>query len=467
MKETVRLQFWGAARTVTGSKHLVTVNGQRLLLDCGLFQGRRRNTYERNLNFPFDPKDIDALVLSHAHIDHSGNIPNLVKRGFQGPIYATFATRDLCSAMLRDSAHIMEGDVAYLNKKRARRGEPPVEPLYTISDATACLSYFVALGYERPLQVLPGVRMTFFDAGHILGSALTVLEFGGDGGIRLGFTGDLGRRNLPVLRDPVQIPAVDYLIIESTYGDRLHETPTEAQDRLRKVVLKAFRDGGKVIIPAFAVGRTQEIVYDLQRLTLAQKIPRLPIFVDSPLATDVTEIFRLHPECYDREAHDLLVEGKDPFGFKQLRYTRSTEQSKSLNFLREPAVIISASGMCEAGRILHHLKHNIGDRKNVILFVGFQAENTLGRRLLDGAKHVNIFGQSHRVRAQIETMGGYSAHADRNALLNYVRPLVGGLRRAFVVHGELHSSEALAEGLRELGVADALVPELGQEVTLE
>jgi metallo-beta-lactamase family protein len=468
MSEEVKVQFLGAVRTVTGSKHMLTVNGRRLLLDCGFFQGRRRDTYERNRTFSFDPGEVDALILSHAHIDHSGNIPNLVKRGFRGSIYSTFATRDLCAAMLRDSAHIMQGDVNYLNKKRARRGEPPLEPLYTIADATACLGQFVTLGYERPLLILPNVRMTFFDAGHILGSALTVLEIEGDNGTtRLAFTGDLGRRDLPVLRDPVQIAPVDYLIIESTYGDRLHKTPFEAMERLRKVVLRAFRKGGKVIIPAFAVGRTQEIVYDLHQLALEQKIPRLPIFVDSPLATDVTEIFRLHPECYDKETHELLVEGKDPFGFRQLRYTRTTEESKSLNFLREPAVIISASGMCEAGRILHHLKNNIGDRRNIILFVGFQAENTLGRRLVDGNKQVRIFGQTTRVRAQIEVMNGYSAHADRQDLLDYVQPLVPQLRGAFVVHGELSSSEALADGFRELGVSNVLVPELGQEFVLD
>ncbi len=463
----MKLQFLGAVRTVTGSMHLISVGGRRLLLDCGLFQGPRGESYRRNREFPFDPAQIDALVLSHAHIDHSGNIPNLVKRGFRGNILATAATRALCAAMLRDCAHIMEDDVAYLNKKRRRRGEAALEPIYTIADALACLDHFVGVGYERAQEVLPGVRMTFYDAGHILGSALTVLELAENGTeLRLGFTGDLGRRDLPILRDPDPLPPIDYLIIESTYGDRRHDSPPEAANRLKEVVRLAYRQGGRVIIPAFAVGRTQEIVYDLHRLSLAQKIPRLPVFVDSPLATDVTEIFRLHPECYDKEAQEMLLSTRDPFGFDMLRYTREAEQSKMLNFLREPAVIISASGMCEAGRILHHLKHGIGDRRNVILFVGFQAEHTLGRRLVEGEKRVRIFGEMHKVRARIEVIDGYSAHADRQELLDSVRPLLPRLRGAFVVHGELPSSEALAAGLREMGVPRVVVPEAGQEISL-
>lgn len=463
----LRLDFLGAAQTVTGSMHMLSINGRRLLLDCGLYQGRRQETYRRNLNFPFDPASIDALILSHAHIDHSGNIPNLVKQGFQGNVWATSATRDLCSAMLRDSAHIMERDTAYVSKKQTRKGEPPVEPLYTLEDATACLRNFIGIDYARTMMIVPGVWLTFYDAGHILGSAIVVLDIeDGTQKVRLAFSGDLGRLDLPILRDPVQIPPVDYLIIESTYGNREHESPAEAAYQLRQVAQQAFRRGGKVIIPAFAVGRTQEIVYDLHRLSLEQKIPRLPVFVDSPLAIDVTEIFRLHPEYYDEEANELLLQGRDPFGFSMLRYTRATEESKALNFMREPAIIISASGMCEAGRILHHLKHNVGEPENVVLFVGFQAENTLGRRLVDGEKTVHIFGEPYRVRAQIETINGYSAHADRSELLAYVRSLAPHLRAAYVVHGELPAAESLARGLSDLGVPEVLVPDLGQKVIL-
>lgn len=464
----MKLSFLGAVRTVTGSRHMLEVNGFRLLLDCGFFQGRRSETYERNRSFPFNPAEVDALVLSHAHIDHSGNIPNLVKRGFRGPVYATFATRDLCAAMLQDSAHIMEGDVAYLNKKRARQGEPPLEPIYTGADATASLDHFIGLSYGRPMAIGPGIQLMFLDAGHILGSSIVFLEIEQEGRtLRLAFTGDLGRKDLPILRDPVQIPPVDYLMIESTYGDRLHESPWHARDHLRRVILRAHDRGGKVVIPAFAVGRTQEIVYDLHWLSLAKKTPRLPVYVDSPLATDVTEIFRLHPECYDEEALRILHQERDPFGFSTLRYTRSVDESKELNFLRDPAVIISASGMCEAGRILHHLKHTLGKPKNVILFVGFQVENTLGRRLVDGAKEVRIFGEPYHVRAQIEQIPGYSAHADRAELLDWVKPLVSHLRTAFVVHGESAASQALADGLRSIGVQQAVVPEMGEQVTLE
>jgi len=465
----VKLRFLGAVQTVTGSSHLLTVNGRQILLDCGLFQGRRQESFERNRRFPFDPAQVDALVLSHAHIDHSGNIPNLVKRGFQGPIHATSATRDLCAAMLRDCAHVMESDAAFVNKKLIREGERPAEPIYTVADAIACVRHFLGLEYERPLSIAPGVRLTFFDAGHILGAAITVLDLEEDGRtVRLAFTGDLGRRQLPILRDPVQIPPVDYLICESTYGDRLHASPDEAKARLRAVILDAYAHGGKVIIPAFAVGRTQEIVYDLHQLTLAQDIPQLPIFVDSPLATDVTEIFRLHPECYDEETHALLIRDRDPFGFRTLRYTRFVEDSKALNFLREPAVIISASGMCEAGRVLHHLKNQVGNPRNTVLMVGFQAQNTLGRKLLDGAKEVRILGEVHQVRAKVELIDGYSAHADRKELLDYIRPLGGPkLKEVFLVHGEVQAAQSLVEGLKEMGIRRVLAPEPRQEVSLE
>lgn len=466
----MRIQFLGAARTVTGSMHLLTINGHRVLLDCGLYQGRRKESFERNRNLPFDPTGVDAMILSHAHIDHSGNIPTLVKHGYGGNIYATSATRDLCSAMLRDAAYIQEQDAHYLNKKRAKTGEPPVEPLYKAADAVKSLQHFVSVGYERPFSVVPGVRARFYDAGHILGSAIVVLDVEeGDRQFRFAFSGDLGRRDLPILRDPTYIEAVDYFITESTYGDRLHDSPAEAETELRRTVNDTYQRGGKIIIPAFSVGRTQEIVYALHRLSSAHKIPQLPIFVDSPLSTNVTEIFRLHPECYDDETHEFLNASgdRDPFGFYRMRYIREVEDSKALNFLREPAVIISASGMCESGRILHHLKNNVEDARNMVLIVGWQAPHTLGRRLVERQPTVRIFGQEYSLRANVEIINGFSAHADRNELLAYADHLNsadGRLKQVFVVHGEEESSLALAEGIRAQGVPNVLVPQPGQEV---
>jgi len=460
----MQIQFLGAAQTVTGSQHLISVNGSRILLECGLFQGKRRQSFERNRHLPFDAASVDALILSHAHIDHSGNIPNLVRNGFRGSIYCTFATRDLCSTMLRDSAYIQEHDVAYVNKKRVRRGLPPVEPIYTHADAIASLEHFISVGYNRPVTVAPGVRCTFLDAGHILGSAIVLLEAEeGQRRTRLLFSGDLGRPDMPILRDPTPAPPVDVLIIESTYGDRLHPQHEEAEQRLLGLVSETCAGGGKVVIPSFAVGRTQEIVYSLHRLASAHKLPDVPIFVDSPLAVNVTGVFRLHPECYDEQVQEFVAQDRhpDPFGFNRLRYIRNTEDSKALNDLEGAAVIISASGMCEAGRIQHHLKHNIGDPRNAVLIVSWQAPHTLGRRLVERQKVVKIFGQEYPVRARVETINGYSAHADRDGLLGWVRPIARDLRHAFVVHGDPDPAAALADGLRRLGTRDVAVPEQG------
>ncbi len=457
----MKLQFLGAVRTVTGSMHRVEVNGQSLLLDCGLFQGRRKESYERNLHFAFDPATIRALILSHAHIDHSGNIPSLVREGFMGNLWATPATRDLCAAMLRDSAHIQEQDIDYLNRKRRARNEPPLTPLYTIADATRSLRYFVDLCYERAFSPIAGVQATFYDAGHILGSAITVLEVD-EGGrqLRLCYTGDLGCGCQPILRDPALVHDIDILILESTYGNRVHETSEEALGKLERVINETWQRGGKVIVPAFAVGRTQTLVYQLHQLMLKRNIPSLPIYVDSPLAINVTEIFRLHPECYDAEAADFQASNGDPFGFSRLRYVRSVEESKELNFLREPAIIISASGMAEAGRILHHLKNNIPDSRNAVLLVGYQAENTLGRKIQERRPEVPILGEMVPLRAHVETINGYSAHADRNGLLAWVRSVRGDrLRRVFVVHGEDEEAQALAEALRALGGLEVTLPE--------
>ncbi len=463
----MEIQFWGATQTVTGSQFLLSVNGSRILLECGLFQGKRQEMFERNRCLPFEATDLDAMVLSHAHIDHSGNIPNLVRSGFRGPIYCTPATRDLCAVMLQDSGVIQENDVAYVNKKRAAQGLPPVEPIYTHADAIASMQHFVSIGYERPVSVAPGIRCTFFDAGHILGSAFVFLEVQeGRRLTRLLFSGDLGRRTAPILRDPTSAPQADVLLIESTYGDQVHPAHEEAEQRLLALITETVRQEGKVVIPAFAVGRTQEIVYSLHRMADQHRLPDVPIFVDSPLAVDVTEIFRLHPECYDEEMRDFMARSHhpDPFGFDRLRYIRSVDASKALNDLRGTAVIISASGMCEGGRVQHHLKHTITDPRNAVLIVGWQAPHTLGRRLVERQPVVRIFGEEFPLRARVEVINGYSAHAGQDGLLDWVRPIASPLRRAFVVHGDPEPAAALAESLRDLGVRQVGIPVQGDAV---
>ncbi len=468
----MKIQFHGAVRTVTGSQHLLTINGKNILLDCGLYQGSRKQTFERNKNLPFDAASIDVLILSHAHIDHSGNIPNLVKSGFRGDIICTYASRDLCAIMLRDSAKIQGYDIEYLNKKRKRKKLPPLEPFYTMEDAVESLKYFIGIGYERQYTVFPGVQLTFHDAGHILGSAIVILdiednESGKD--VRIVFSGDLGRPERPILRDPVLIDEADILIIESTYGDREHDPVAATSDRLKRVVNDTCKRGGKLIVPSFAIGRTQELVYALHKLVASRDIsPQLPVFVDSPLAIDATGIYRLHPEAYDEEVFEFLASDKhnDPFGFDMMRYTRSTNESKELNFLREPAVIISASGMAEAGRILHHLKNNVEDPRNTILIVGWQAPNTLGRRIVERQSKLRILGEEYTLKAEVVTINGFSAHADRTELLDWSGHFSKKAAHSYIVHGEISSSFALAEGLRAQGYDDVNVPELGQTYTI-
>jgi metallo-beta-lactamase family protein len=467
----VEITFHGAVRTVTGSQHLLSVRGHRLLLECGLFQGRRKEAFARNRNLPYPADAVDALILSHAHIDHSGNIPNLVKSGFRGEIVSTFATRDLCAAMLRDSGYIQERDVEYVNKKRARQGLPPVEPIYTQEDAVDSLHYFTAISYGRAYEVLPGVRVTFFDAGHMLGSAIVALDVkdGADEEKRLVFSGDLGRPDTPILRDPTIIKEADVLLVESTYGDRRHESFPDAQRELQRVVQETCDRGGVVVVPSFAVGRTQTLVYLLHQLIAGGELPPLPVYVDSPLAINVTSVFRLHPEAYDKETRAFMREDThhDPFGFETLRYTRTVEQSKALNELHGPAVIISASGMAEAGRIQHHLKNRVEDPRNTILIVGWQAPDTLGRRLVEKQPVVRVFGEEYRLRARVEVINGFSAHADREELLAWVRQFTRRPAHTFVVHGEEEASLALQEALAgELGFADVVVPALGQSFVL-
>lgn len=445
----MKLTIYGAAQTVTGSKHLLEVNGRQLLLECGLFQGKRAETYDYNLNFDFDPKSVDAVILSHAHIDHSGNLPNLVKSGFSGPIYSTDATRDLADIMLKDSGHIHEYDVQYLNRKRRKKGLPPVEPLYTLQDAAQTMPYFRQIPYEATFEPIPGVTARFFDAGHILGSAAVMLDLEEKGTRRrLWFSGDIGRPDMPLLRDPV-LPGghdVDYLLMECTYGDRPHDNINAAFDEFRDVVERTVTRGGKVIIPAFSVGRTQTLVYILNELMTSGALAPVPVIVDSPLAVSASDIYRRHPECYDRETWQFISEHRHTaLDFDQLTYTRSVDESIALNHRDEPMIIISASGMVEAGRILHHVKNNIHDERNTILIVSWQAPYTLGRRLADREREIRIFGESYYRRAQVETINGLSAHAGQGLLVDYARSVSGHAKGIILVHGE----EKAANGLKK------------------
>lgn len=463
----MKLTFHGAARCTTGSMHFVETDHQRILLDCGLYQGHRAEAFQRNAHLPFDPKTISTAILSHAHIDHSGNLPMLVKHGFAGEVNCTTATRDLTTLMLRDSAHIQEQDAAYLNQKESRQGLPPIEPLYTTPDAENALVHLVGHAYHRWFHLNGGGRAMLLDAGHILGSAISILELDAGGRtVRLGFTGDLGRPGALILRDRESAPALDYLIVESTYGNREHGMREQSEEALASIVRATVARGGKVIIPAFAIERTQEIIYSLHRQTEAGQIPTVPIFVDSPLAIDATDVFRVHLECLRDEARQHLLAHPDPFGFGRLRFARTVDESKQINATRGSAIIISANGTCEAGRVLHHLKNNIEDERNTIVFVGYQAEHTLGRRLVDGAKKAKIFGDEFHVRAQIAKMDGFSAHADHSELLDWVASAKENLKGIFVVHGEEQAALALAEDLRALSDFTVTVPQLDQTIEL-
>jgi metallo-beta-lactamase family protein len=472
----MRLTFWGAAETVTGSMHHLDVNGKKYLLDCGLFQGRRKEAEQRNRNFPFPCTEIEAVMLSHAHIDHSGNLPQLVKNGFRGPIYTSPATADLCEPMLADSAFLQEKDVEFLNKRYLRRkalrlnGSPadqPVEPLYTVEDAQATFPLFQPVPMHTPKEVGPGLVYQSFEAGHILGSTSMQLTIDSGGRqIKLGFSGDLGRPGLPILRDPEPLPPVDFLILESTYGDRLHEPIQSVADKLVSIVTRTYQRGGKMIVPAFAVGRTQQLVLMLHQLIDRKRIPSFPIFVDSPLAVDVTAIFRKHPELFDQEANAFVESGADPFGFRLLRYVRDVNESKALNDLRGPFMIISASGMCEGGRILHHLRNNLGDPRNTVLLTGYQAENTLGRKIEDGMEEVPIFGEPMRLRAEVEKLDELSGHADQREILSWLKPIAHALKRVFLVHGEGNQQSVLAKMIRSQYGIEVTVPGRGQSFEL-
>jgi metallo-beta-lactamase family protein len=465
----MKLTFWGAAGTVTGSMHLVESSERYYLLDCGMYQGRRKEAERRNRSFPFDPRTIDAVILSHAHIDHSGNLPTLLKGGFSGPIYANPATIDLCDSMLRDTGHIQESDAAFVNRRRNHRheDEPLVEPLYTVEDAVNTMPLFRPVSYRSPMPIHPGLTMETYDAGHMLGSACVVLNQTGDGGpVRLSYSGDIGRPKLPIVRDPDPLPPADYLIMESTYGGRFHKDLGRVIDKLEAVIRGTAARGGKIIVPAFAVGRTQQLVLLLHELTNAGRIPDIPIFVDSPLAINVTQAFREHPECFDEETREYIQNGEDPFGFKRLQYVREASESKKLNDLHGPFVVIAASGMCEAGRILHHLRNNIEDPRNTILITGYQAQDTLGRKLVEKWPEVRIFGEPMRVRAEVKSLDELSGHADHGELLAWLRPFASSLKRIFLVHGEPGGQEMLAKAIRSEYGVETVVPSPGQSFVL-
>ena len=443
---------------------LLEVNNQRLLLECGLFQGRRNESVERNRNFPFDVRRLDAVVLSHAHIDHCGNLPNLCRQGYRGNIYCTFATRDLAAIMLEDSAEIQRADAEYISRKRAKQGLPPIEPLYTATDAERAVRQFVSVNYDRPMPMADGVTVAFRDAGHILGAAQVILDINENGRqFRYLFSGDVGRGNDDILRDPQSVDNVDYLQIESTYGGRVHSERPVAVEEVSRLVRETIDRRGKVIIPAFSVGRTQQIVYILHQLTVGGQLPPVPIFVDSPLSVNATEVYRLHPECFNDLIYKFLREKANPFGMANLTYIREVAHSIKLNDLKDAAIIISASGMCEAGRILHHLKNNLGDSKNLVLFIGYCAEHTLGAQIMAGRNPVNIFGEPHAVRARIDSIDAFSGHADKNELKRYVEKMTGEIKKISVVHGEESQALAFAETLRAMKPkAEVMVPEYKQ-----
>jgi metallo-beta-lactamase family protein len=469
----MKLKFCGAARTVTGSCHLLTLdNGFTILLDCGMYQGREDEFGEFNSNWLFEPDKIDLLVVSHAHIDHIGRIPKLVKDGFDGNIVCTHATRDLAAIMLLDSAAIQEKDAIWANEKNASRGITEIEePLYTTDDARFCMPFFSGYNYDRWYLIAPGVEVYFADAGHILGSASVTLKITRQDGTEtyVGFTGDTGRWNRPIIKDPVQMPLVDFLISESTYGGESHdELPGDLNHLLEIVNETCVRNKGKVIIPAFSVGRTQEIVYMLDKLESSGKLPRIPVYVDSPLAVNATDIFTMHPECFDAEITDYLSHNDNPFGFNSLTYTRTVEESKALNAKNNPCIIISASGMANAGRIRHHIFNNIEDADNTILIVGYCSEGTLGSRLREFPDTVRIFGKELVVRAGIKIIDGLSGHADQAEMLKFLdNQDRSKVKKLFLVHGEYERQQKMQGALKGAGFSNIFIPELGSEFVLD
>ncbi len=463
----MKLSFHGAAQTVTGSMHLVEVNGSRLLLDCGLYQGRRKESFIKNRTFPFDVTKIDAVILSHAHIDHSGNLPNLVKQGFNGPIYATPATAHLTDLMLRDSGHIQERQAESASFHNAKRGEPEVDPLYTEADAERVKPLLQSYNYDEPFEAVKGVAATFYDAGHILGSASISLRMEEKRQkTHLWFSGDIGRRGMPILRDPVLPKEADILLMESTYGDKPHNDPEQAYLEMRAIILRTLKRSGKVVIPSFAVGRTQELVYNLHRMSEDGDLPHVPIYVDSPLAVNASKIFRAHPECYDPEMNELIQTGHPALDFKYLRYVETLEESKALNLRTDPMIILSASGMAEVGRIVYHIRWAIEDKRNTIMIVSWQSPETLGRRLADREKTIKIFGDTYQVRAEIATVGGLSAHAGQDLLVEYAAGVKQSAKSIFLVHGEEKGALPLMEKFKENRIKHVHYPAMHSSVEL-
>ena len=465
MPTGLSIAFQGAARTVTGSRHLLRSGALSWLFDCGLAQGHRDESDRINRAFQFDPATLDTTVVSHAQLDHLGNLPTLVARGFEGRIHATPATAALAEVMLTDSASLMERDVDHVNRHHAGAAR---QPLYTPADVQRTLPRFETHGYHAPWDLAPGVRVQYYDAGHILGSALTVFELEAGGRrFRLGMSGDLGRPGRPILRDPEVIPGVDALVLESTYGDRVHPAAAETERELSEIVHRTLSRGGRVLVPAFAVGRTQELVATLHVLVERGAIPDVPMFVDSPMAREATATYARHPECFDAETAAAFAKRQGaPFGFARLRYVATPQESRALNDLTGPCIIIAASGMCEGGRILHHLRHGLPESRNTVLFVGFQAEGTLGRRLREGARTVNVFGVPVEVRAEVVGLDGFSAHADQGEILDWVAKLAPAPRTIYLVHGEPGAAEALAARLREAAGVEVRVPAPGEEHVL-
>lgn len=459
----MKITSYGAAEEVTGTKHLIEVNGHRILFDCGMFQGKRQEADTKNRHWPFDPRSLDALVLSHAHIDHSGTLPVLGRRGYEGPIYTTSATEELCGIMLKDSAKIQERDAEWLSQKNRSF----VAPLYDEIDVEAIMRQFKCFAYGYRFEVLPDVYVTLQDAGHVLGSAMVCMDFKENGQERrLVFTGDLGRKSMPILNDPWVPEDADIVMMESTYGDRDHEPMQAMESKLADIVKTTSARGGKIIIPSFALERAQEIIYALKNLELKGAIPDVPVYVDSPMTVNITEVFRDHQECFDDEIRRLMREAGDPFRLRHIEYITNLDDSIRLNTMKGPAIIISAAGMCEHGRILHHLRNNCEDAKNTILIVGFQAKNTLGRRIVERQPEIKIFGVPRKLNAEVRIMNGFSAHAGRSELLEFGKRFNRPNQRVLLVHGEQTALDALRTGLQAEGVSDPTVMEEGIALTV-
>lgn len=466
----MEIKFCGAARTITGSSHLITLDdGYKILLDCGLYQGREEKFNDYNSNWFFDPSAIDCLILSHAHIDHSGRIPKFVKDGFRGKIYSTSATRDLCAIMLMDSAKIQENDAKYINKKKRKKGQKETaKPLYTSDDIVPAIERFVGISYGIKYAIRKDVNLEFRDSGHIFGSASITLEITGNNKrkTRIGFSGDIGRPNRPIIRDPMPMDGLDFLICESTYGGRKHNSlPKDIQGLLETITRTCIENKGKLIIPAFSVGRTQEIVYTLDKLETEGKFPSIPVYVDSPLSVNATDIFQLHPDCFDADILEYMLIDPNPFGFNNLIYIRSVEESKRLNQSKEPSIIISASGMMTGGRIMHHLFHNIDNSSNTILVVGYCAPHTLGARIRRGEKKIKIFGVTKKVKSRVEIVDSYSAHGDQDEMIQYLDNLDRSrLKKICLVHGEIERQEIFKSALMDHGFKDIIIPKLNDEM---